>query len=411
MDDLKEYMPSLLIGDELRKVLLELPRYDEGVRKQSASERILELSDLYKIFIPNRMAIEIYTKLYMAMRLSLEKKNSREAILQSKETFVNAKNGALRGIIGGADSFTIIGKSGIGKTSAIERAVSLITQGKEIELVESYQRIIPILQIQCPFDSSVKGLLLEVVRCVDAKLGTNYYKAGSRSNVTTDSLIGLVSQVCLNHIGVLVIDEIQNVTANKKGDSLIRMLMQLINSSGTSICMVGTPECEGFFSGGSMQFARRSLGLHYSNLKNDAEFAEICKLLWNYQYTRKTTQLTDTITNSLYEMSQGNISILIKLIYDAQEMAIISGGERLDVNALQNAYRERLSMLHNQIEEEKEKVSFTKKVRSTRHYHNAKKYDIGKIKTITEIATYSKKNNLDFIAELSKEITIEVVNI
>ena len=55
-------------------------------------------------------------------------------------------------------------------------------------------------------------------------------------------LIGSVSQVALNHIGLLIVDEIQNVVNNKNGKSLMGMLTQLINNSGISICMVGTPE-------------------------------------------------------------------------------------------------------------------------------------------------------------------------
>lgn len=249
-----EYMPSMLVGDELRSALMELPEYSESIREESASNRLLALSDLYRIFFPSKMAVEIYTKLYIAMRLSFEKKDSRDTIAQSKNIFTESRQGQVRGIIGGADSFTIIGKSGIGKTSAIERAISLITQDRVFEIDDPYRRIIPILQVQCPFDCSVKGMLLEVLRSVDVKMGSVYYKAGNRSNVTTDSLIGLVSQVAMNHIGVLCVDEVQNLVANKKGDSLIRMLMQLINCSGISICMIGTPESEAFFADGSTQF-------------------------------------------------------------------------------------------------------------------------------------------------------------
>ena len=60
-------------------------------------------------------------------------------------------------------------------------------------------------------------------------------------------LIGNVSQVALNHIGILIVDEIQNVVNSKHGKTLVKMLTQLINNSGISICMVGTPICKDFF--------------------------------------------------------------------------------------------------------------------------------------------------------------------
>ena len=188
-------------------------------------------------------------------------------------------------IIGGADSFTIIGMSGIGKSSAIERALQLIGAEHVIQLEKPYTKIIPCLTVQCPFDSSVKGLMLEILKTVDEKLDTTYYKTALRARATTDMLIGSVSQVCLNHIGLLVVDEIQNVVNSKNGKQLIGSLTQLINSSGISIGMVGTPESETFFTQ-AMQLARRSLGLKYNALSYDEHFLNVCKILFQYQYTK-----------------------------------------------------------------------------------------------------------------------------
>ena len=75
--------------------------------------------------------------------------------------------------------------------------------------------------VQCPFDSSVKGMLFEILRKVDEILGSNYYQYALKARATTDMLIGSVAQVALNHIGMLVVDEIQNVVNSKNGKSLI----------------------------------------------------------------------------------------------------------------------------------------------------------------------------------------------
>lgn len=118
----------------------------------------------------------------------------------------------------------------------------MITENHIIEIDKPYTQIIPCLIVQCPFDSSVKGMLFEILRKVDETLGSNYYQYALKARATTDMLIGSVSQVALNHIGMLVVDEIQNVVNSKNGKSLIGALTQLINNSGISICMVGTPE-------------------------------------------------------------------------------------------------------------------------------------------------------------------------
>lgn len=64
------------------------------------------------------------------------------------------------------------------------------------------------------------------------------------------------------------------------------MLTQLINNSGISIGMVGTPECSGFFEQ-EMQLARRSLGLKYGSMKYDMHFRQFCEKLFSYKYIKK----------------------------------------------------------------------------------------------------------------------------
>lgn len=161
---------------------------------------------------------------------------TKTATIQQNQNHRAIQQQEYTGIMGGSDSFTIIGNSGIGKSSAISRSLSLLQADGIIETQKPYAKIIPCVVVQCPFDSSVKGLLLEILRKVDEVLETDYYKNALKIRVTTDMLIGSVSQVAINHIGLLVVDEIQNVVNSKHGKSLVGMLTQLINNSGISIC-------------------------------------------------------------------------------------------------------------------------------------------------------------------------------
>lgn len=242
----------------------------------------------------------------------------------------------------------------IGKSTAISRALDLITANGIMEQNNPYVRVVPCIVVQCPFDSSVKGLLLEILCKVDEQLGSKYYQNALRVRCTTDMLIGSVSQIALNHIGLLVVDEIQNVVGSKYGKSLIGMLTQLINNSGISICMVGTPESTVFFEQ-AMQLARRSLGLQYGKLEYDGYFHDFCKTLYRYQYVRKRSALTPAVVEWLYAHSAGVISVVVSLIHDAQEIAILDGTEELNLTTLNEAYQKRLTMLHGymQLEEKK----------------------------------------------------------
>ncbi|MFR5409000.1 MAG: AAA family ATPase, partial [Blautia faecis] len=247
MYEMVKCMPQMLSGQELMEQMAEYPVYPADIRERGSAERLVALTDIYDLYIPSQMSVEIYHKLYMGILRSLQKKESMQAVCQQYENRKGIRGKRCQGIIGGADSFTILGQSGIGKSSAVFRAIGLITEKEVLEMERPYCRIAPCIVVQCPFDSSVKGLLLEILRRVDEVLDSHYYTQAVRARATTDMLIGSVSQVALNHIGLLVVDEIQNVANSRNGKSLVGMLTQLINNSGISICMVGTPESIPFF--------------------------------------------------------------------------------------------------------------------------------------------------------------------
>lgn len=406
MIDFTTKLPEMKSGNELISALSIIPEYDETICQQNQAVRLMALSDLYQIYIPSQMSLEIYSKLYLALLRSMQKKGTQMAIKQRYENYKAIQQQSYSGILGGSDSFTIIGTSGIGKSSAISRAISLITENRIIETDKPYTKIIPCLIVQCPFDSSVKGLLLEILRKVDEELGTDHYIHAVKSRAsTTDMLIGAVSSIALNNIGMLVVDEIQNVVNSKNGKSLIGALTQLINNSGISICMVGTPESTVFFEQ-AMQLARRSVGLQYTTMKYDEYFQSFCKVIFKYQFLKNHTEITAAITEWLYEHSAGVVSVVVSLIHDAQEIAILTGKEVLNLDTLNEAYQQRLTLLHGYIQPsviqnktttKKKKTAASIKKNQTQSQTKQEGY------SITEIAERAKAENLD-VVELLKEV-------
>lgn len=406
MMDFTSKLPEMKSGNELISALSIIPEYDKTICQQNQAVRLMALSDLYQIYIPSQMSLEIYSKLYLALLRSMQKKGTQMAIKQRYENYKAIQQQSYSGILGGSDSFTIIGTSGIGKSSAISRAISLITENRIIETDKPYTKIIPCLIVQCPFDSSVKGLLLEILRKVDEELGTDHYIHAVKSRAsTTDMLIGAVSSIALNNIGMLVVDEIQNVVNSNNGKSLIGALTQLINNSGISICMVGTPESTVFFEQ-AMQLARRSVGLQYTTMKYDEYFQSFCKVIFKYQFLKNHTEITAAITEWLYEHSAGVVSVVVSLIHDAQEIAILTGKEVLNLDTLNEAYQQRLTLLHGYIQPsviqnkpttKKKKTAASVKKNQIQSQPKQERY------SITEIAERAKAENLD-VVELLKEV-------
>lgn len=416
MLDYKEiltFLPEMKSEKELVSAMAILPEYKDSVRNENQAVRLIALLDLYRVYIPSAMSMEIYSKLYLALLRSLQKKGTKMAIKQQYENFRAIKQQEYNGIMGGSDSFTIIGTSGIGKSSAISRAINLISENRIVEIEKPYLKIIPCIVVQCPFDSSVKGMLLEILRKVDEELETKYYDNAIRARATTDMLIGVVSQVCLNHVGLLIVDEIQNVVNSKNGKSLIGSLTQLINNSGISICMVGTPESTVFFES-AMQLARRSLGLNYGVMEYGIEFTGICKALYSYQYVQRRTEITDVVIEWLYEHSAGVLSIVVSLIHDAQEIAILNGKEILNLETLNEAYQKRLLLLHDYIQptithNQQTTKTKPKKKNPAANLTGKSELKVNIQKSLAELVSQAKAENLDMVSLIQEHfIVVEV---
>jgi len=410
MSELCKCLPPMLYGAELDEALTILPPYDPNIIYEDAATRLVALSDIYRLFLSNAMSREIYSKLHLGLLRSLMKKESPLMPRQYVENQKAIQMVESSGIIGGADSFTIIGPSGIGKSTSISRSIQLLSKAPIIVTEKPYRQIIPCVMVQTPFDASVKGLLLEILRVVDSKLGSDYCNKAMRNrNTTVDTLIGCVSSVCINHVGLLVIDEIQHVVDQKAGGALARCLMQLLNSSGISVAMVGTPSVIPFMSGGEFQLARRTLGLYYEPMEYGQAFRDLCTTLFRYQYVKNRTELDEPMMYRLFEFSQGNPSVLVGLLHDVQECSILSGREEISSDLLHAAYQTRLRMLHPHITPARKPS--TSRVKQIVAIPKAAPVEAPEQVSIAALVKDAKKGQQDIVSCLKRHIPVEEIRI
>lgn len=404
MTDYSELLPRMLFGEELKKALTVLPDYDGSVREMDAGNRLIKLSDIYRVFVPNNTTLEIYHKLYRMAASSMAKKGTVDAVRQ-----LNANYKGTVGVITGMTSSTIIAPSGMGKSSSIQKSVSLF--GDLVEVEDPYQKICPVVCVTTPFDASYKGLLVQIAKELDKHLGTDFYVKSQKSTMNSQQLMAMICQVCTLHVGLLIVDEIQFLAEQKNaGPQLLRMLLQLVNDSGINIMMIGTNECIPFFQK-VPQIARRTAGLQYEPMEYGGDFTELCRVLYSYQYVKELTKLTDVILEWLYEHSAGIPAALVALIHDAQEIAIMENIEVLNLKTLDMAYNRRMRMLHPHIS-----PSITK-IDKIRH-KKEKGLQIGGIEaapvsdgiSVAAIIQDAKKQGKDIITEIRQHIPMmEVV--
>lgn len=416
MDKLFEIIPPMLIGNELEQRMTYLPDYDPRICNADAGARLVELNKLSEIYIPSQMTYEIYSKIYLSMIHSLSKKQTIDSVKQGNENHKRIHGLGYHSILGGSDSFSIIGKSGIGKSTAIAKSIELSGGLEVITLRNPYTNIIPFVNIQCPHDCSIKGLLLSILSFVDMSLGTSYRDAAIKAKSSIDALIGVVSQVALNHILLLVVDECQNICRNKNGVNLVSAMTQLINSSGISICLVGLPETEDLFQR-EMHLARRSIGLSYLETFFDDYFIRFCETVYSYQYVANPSPITPEIIETLYQCSNGVIGLVVSLLMESQQMAILSGKETLSKEVIINTFQTRMKNLQNFIETEPIKVRQTSTIPKKKNIiEKPRNISESKDKTqipsisIKELVKRAKEENAD-IVELLKNSDIQIVEV
>ena len=99
------------------------------------------------------------------------------------------------------------------------------------------------------------------------------------------------------------------------------------------------------------KLARRSLGIQVGEVPLDADFVGFCETLYRYKYVSGNMVLTDGIIQWLYEHSGGgNVAAVVSILQAAQEIAILDGTETVTIETLNQAYSQRLGLLHSHID-------------------------------------------------------------
>lgn len=343
-------LPPILGGEELLAKLGNYPRYQGDESWLPSATRMQLLGNLYEVYQPLKMTIALYYQVYTAMQHSFAQKLTPVDAQQYHQNYRDIQNKRITAATGGGNSFSVIGISGLGKSTALQRVLSLFPQVIEHKRYAGKPLVckqIPYLVVQTPHDASIKALCLDIMLQVDELLGTEHYKRAIGNRLTGDMLVAQIAQITKNiNLGLLVVDELQNISYSKSGGGakVLNYLVQLINSAHLSICMVGTPRVLSTLQQ-EFRSARRATGYVYDRLRNDEEFTLLLNTLWRYQYTRDGGEMTPELRNWLYRKTQGVPDILVKLLYHAQQLAIMDGSEVLDIAALDKAYRSNLQMV------------------------------------------------------------------
>ena len=336
-----EAMPDMLSPEQFTRVIASYPPIPHDLAEMSPEERRGLLPSLASIYVPMPYQYAIYDTLYRAIATTY-----RTADVVESTRAINAYYcGRATNYATQADSGSILGVPGCGKTATVHRCLSTMPQ--VIEHME-YQgqplfcKQILWLHVECPSDCSVKTLGFGIMAALDRAIGSKYLQSTQGLRSASASAIAVQTKILLtnHHVGLLVVDEIQNavLTArkNRQEKPLLRFLVELTNETMTSIYFVGTPVAEELFVI-QEHLKRRTRGIRLAPFKPDGAYLDFVRKIWPYQYTAQMAELTTSIGNKLYDCSGGIPAYVIKIFAESQAQALLTGRSCIDEQTIKRA--------------------------------------------------------------------------
>lgn len=336
-----EAMPDMLSPEQFARAIASYPPIPHDLAQMSPEERRGLLPSLASLYVPMPYQYAIYDTLYRAIATTYRTTDVVESTRAINAYYCGRdSNHATQ-----ADSGSILGVPGCGKTATVRRCLSTMPQ--VIEHVEYqgqplYCKQVLWLHVECPSDCSIKTLGYNIMAALDKAIGSQYLQAAQWLRSASASAIATQTKILLanHHVGLLVIDEIQNAVTtarkNRQEKPLLRYLVELTNETMTSIYFIGTPVAEDLFVS-QEHLKRRTRGIRLAPFKPDGAYLDFVRKIWPYQYTAQMAELTTSICNKIYDCSGGIPTYILKIFTEAQVQVLLQGRSCVDEKIIQQA--------------------------------------------------------------------------
>jgi len=338
-----EALPPIYSAGKAADLLTVEPGYHEAEREMDAFYRFHCLQRLSRYFQPLDTHIDIEQRVSRSIRQSYVDRNPVKTFNQNDYRSIRIT----------ASGFTMIGMSGVGKTKAMERVLSLYPQCVihiRYKNKPFYLKQLVWMKLDCPYDGSIKGLCLNFFKEMDRVLGSEYSKIFPASRNTVDAMLVKMSTLASTHgLGLLVIDEIQHLSQAKSGGSekMLNFFVTLVNTIGVPVVLIGTTKAMPILQSEFRQ-ARRGSGqgdLFWERMPNDLSWDIMLQSMWKYQWTKTPCPLTKELKDTLYDESQGIMDLAVKLYAIAQTKAIADGTEAVTPELIREVAAEKLRLV------------------------------------------------------------------
>lgn len=330
-------LPDILPFDEVIDSLTENFRFDEAERSIAPHLRLHAVMRLSHFFTPLSQHLALYSSIMLALRqgyIGRDPSTADYAVYRQAALQRISGEGRSMGNFtdkGKACSFAFLGCSGTGKSYSVRRILETIDQ--TILHVQPTTVIQVVwLYVECPHKGNVRGLCLRILSALDKAMKTTTYRKiyGGHRNTVEEMLLDIEQLFTIHVVGMLVIDEIQNLREAQQSDksAITKFFVLLVNSVSVPVITVGTLAAASVFDS-VFSDARRASGLGSTiwfplarGEDGDDEWPDFVRQLWRGQWTAVPTKLSSEILDTLYQETQGVLDLVV-ILYMLSQMQLI----------------------------------------------------------------------------------------
>lgn len=360
-----EALPPILETEEqVVDAFYSLPRVRDEERGLPPLLRTHVIKRVKGFIQPLPIHIKMESKISVLIRqsylsrnpLGIEYKKRMKLLHQLKEeNEINADEVAnyYSGFTSTAECMFINGVSGMGKTTAARRILQMypqIIRHSEYGGQLFTRTQIVWLKVDCPYDGSFTTLCRNIFQEIDRLTGSRWNeKYGYLTRSTSTMVMHLTTLLANYDVGLIVIDEIQNLY-NAKGDptEMLDFFVTITNTFSVPIVFIGTNRARNLFQK-NFRLARRIQSDGYieiANLKKDsAEWCLFIESLWSFHVLEDDLPMNNEFNEVFYDQCQGVIAVAIMLFMFAQNRAISEGKTALTPETINKTANEDLKLI------------------------------------------------------------------
>jgi hypothetical protein len=247
--------------EDIRQKLATGPAWSPEVRTLPHADRLLGVSSLSEFYFPVWRQRRLAENLQAVLRKGYANRYFDPAKVTS--TVMTQTSQGITGIYNVKDiercidntrlSGALLGLPWCGKSVTVRRVIDMFENYYPRIDHEEYDVSPQLLTlvIDCPVDSSLKAFCLAFMEALEAAhTGAQIKAVFGHAEAYVAGLSDTVVRLAKNYaIGLLVVDDIQNLGGSAESQKILQLLMRLSSNAGVPVLVVGTNAAAATFSG------------------------------------------------------------------------------------------------------------------------------------------------------------------